>query len=87
MLENNEIIEHTTCFREHGRLKVTCNKSSCRSWIDNPTTQNCALLAAAEGRKTLQQIGDVFDITRMRICQIEKNAMIKLHKKRHKIYY
>jgi DNA-directed RNA polymerase sigma subunit (sigma70/sigma32) len=27
---------------------------------------------------TLQDIGDIFKVTRMRICQIEKNAIKKL---------
>jgi len=29
---------------------------------------------------TLQDIGDLFDITRMRVCQIEKNSLVKLNK-------
>lgn len=27
---------------------------------------------------TLQQVGDIFNVTRMRICQIEKNSLKKL---------
>jgi len=39
---------------------------------------NCVLIAAKEGPKTLQEIGEIFDLTRMRICQIEKNILGKL---------
>lgn len=31
-----------------------------------------------DGELTLQQIGDIFDITRMRVCQIEKASLKKL---------
>jgi len=44
-------------------------------------TQNCTLISASGGPKTLQEIGDVFGITRMRVCQIEKGILSKLSKK------
>ena len=31
-----------------------------------------------DGELTLQQVGDIFSVTRMRICQIEKNSLKKL---------
>ena len=31
-----------------------------------------------DGELTLQQVGDLFDITRMRVCQIEKASLRKL---------
>jgi DNA-directed RNA polymerase sigma subunit (sigma70/sigma32) len=34
-----------------------------------------------EDKITLQDIGDIFKVTRMRICQIEKNAIKKLKDK------
>tara|TARA_Y100000389_G_C17138287_1_gene353640 strand:+ start:212 stop:394 length:183 start_codon:yes stop_codon:yes gene_type:complete len=49
--------------------------------------QNCCLIAADDVSKineekfTLQDIGDIFKVTRMRICQIEKIAVKKLKDK------
>jgi len=31
-----------------------------------------------DGELTLQQVGDLFEITRMRVCQIEKASLRKL---------
>ena len=41
---------------------------------------NCSVIGAAQGEHTLQEIGDIFDVTRMRICQIEKDIIGKLAK-------
>ena len=74
----NKIINGTTCFVEHARFRLTCKKESCRQWIDNPSSLNCTILATTTGPKTLQHIGTLFGLTRMRICQIEKMTMEKL---------
>jgi DNA-directed RNA polymerase sigma subunit (sigma70/sigma32) len=39
---------------------------------------NCAVVGAAQGEHTLQEIGDIFNVTRMRICQIEKTILADL---------
>ena len=45
-------------------------------------SQNCCINAAKENEKiTLQDIGDIFNVTRMRICQIEKIAISKIRDK------
>ena len=76
---DEKIIENTTCFSEHLKRHVTCEKKSCRLWMDSEKDYNCALIGAHEGRKTLQDIGEIFGVTRMRICQIEKLAIKKLN--------
>jgi len=46
--------------------------------MDCKNKNNCILVAAKDGNRTLQEIGDLFGLTRMRICQIEKAALNKL---------
>lgn len=74
---NSGIIENTTCFYEHKRHNADCKKHECKFWIENSRTNNCVLIAA-ETPMTLHEIGEIFNLTRMRICQIEKNAKSKL---------
>jgi hypothetical protein len=76
-------IEGTTCFNEHDKRGLSCEKRSCRLWMDSAKDLNCCALAANRGEHTLQEIGDIFGITRMRVCQIEKNLLIKMEKDSH----
>lgn len=73
-----EIDKELICYKAHGEYKVSCKKKDCRYWINYPCNQNCTLISAFEGPKTLQEIGDIFGVTRMRICQIEKSIKNKL---------
>ena len=75
------------CFEYNNMRKTSCAKKECRYWIKNSKSQNCCLIASSEESKnstekfTLQDIGDIFKVTRMRICQIEKIAINKLKDK------
>ena len=74
----NDPIVGITCFSTCQKYNVTCKKDTCRSWINAPPHLNCTLIASMDGKKTLQEIGDIFGITRMRICQLEKAILKKL---------
>ena len=71
-------VKNKTCDVAHRELKLSCKKSSCKYWIKCKTKNNCVLIATKDGSRTLQEIGDLFGLTRMRICQIEKSALGKL---------
>jgi hypothetical protein len=77
------------CFDYNNQCKTNCEKRTCRYWIDQKKYNNCCIIASKNdsaddliGEKfTLQDIGDIFKVTRMRICQIEKIAIKKLKDK------
>ncbi len=67
-----------TCYNVYARHGAKCNRSQCRYWLSDPTHMNCAILASREGPKTLEEVGQMFNLTRMRICQIESSIKKKL---------
>lgn len=78
MNENkSDIVKNTTCFFEHKKRQLSCNKKTCRMWIDENSSHNCCILKAQEAH-TLQEIGNLFGVTRMRICQLEKSILKKV---------
>ena len=74
-------VKNTSCFSEHTKADKVCRKKDCRFWIDCKNNLNCGIISSQKGPKTLQEIGDIFGLTRMRICQIEKVAVKKLREK------
>ena len=73
-----KIKSNRTCFSNCKNLNIDCQTKSCRAWFDCTEYNNCSIIASSDGPMTLQRIGDLFKLTRMRICQIEKNAMKKI---------
>ena len=65
------------CYELCKQMGTKCKKTECRYSIKMPKYANCVLIAADQ-KHTLQDIGDVYGVTRMRICQIEKRALAKL---------
>ena len=73
--DGSGVIKDKTCFGTHKELNISCDSEKCRYWQNmNGSYQNCVINAAEKGPFTLQEVGDIFSVTRMRICQIEKAA-------------
>lgn len=67
------------CFDYHKHKKIKCEKINCRYWIDCKESQMCCInLCNTNDTFTLEDVGKIFGVTRMRVCQIEKNAIKKL---------
>lgn len=79
-MDFNEIVKGTTCFAEHDKRGIRCEKKNCRQWMKSDENLNCAVIASGRNDEgmTLQQIGDIFEITRMRVCQLEKASLQKI---------
>ena len=70
------------CFEKCSSEKKNCSVNACRYWIEAKEYNNCCIVGANSSEKiTLQNIGEIFKVTRMRICQIEKIAVKKLKEK------
>lgn len=69
-----------TCFGETILNNQECADKKCIYWYENLENKNCIINASNEKRHTLQEIGDIFNISRMRVCQIEKKSVKKLKK-------
>jgi len=74
MNEDNE----KTCWESNEENNISCKNKKCRLWLACKTSRNCTIIAAKEGPKTLQEIGNLHELTRMRICQVEKEALRKI---------
>lgn len=78
--QTKTVVGGTTCFATHAQFAVNCKREKCKHWISHPETQNCVLIAAQKGPYTLQKVGQIYGLTRMRICQIEKNIFEKIRR-------
>lgn len=72
------ILNNTTCYGTHSKYNVDCNRKQCEHWINHSKANNCTLIAASKGEHTLQEVGEIFGVTRMRCCQIEHEILKKL---------
>lgn len=77
--KKDKIVEGDTCFSARMRYNSPCDKTSCKYWINSEEDKNCSIIAAdTHAGMTLEQIGQIFGLTRMRVCQIEKNIYNKI---------
>ena len=66
------------CILEVKRKNTKCKRTDCRHFLNSDKHMNCSIIAADEGPMTLQEIGDFYGISRMRVCQIEKAILKKI---------
>jgi hypothetical protein len=76
----SKVLDGTTCFAVTAEHGVDCQRQRCQHWIPHPEGHNCVMIAAQNGSHTLQKIGQIYGLTRMRICQIEKGIFEKIRK-------
>jgi DNA-directed RNA polymerase specialized sigma subunit len=76
--KSSKALDGTTCFSYQEKSNVDCQRQRCQHWIDHPESNNCVVIAAGKGPHTLQKIGQIYGLTRMRICQIEKSIFEKI---------
>lgn len=76
----NDVVKGVTCFSIQSKYDVNCQRTSCKYWLQHAPSHNCILLAAQDGPRTLEEIGRLYGLTRMRICQIEKGIYSKIKK-------
>ena len=69
------------CYEYYAANSKQCPKKNCRYWLNSKEGGSCAVYVAKSGNKTLQDIGVIYDITRMRVCQIEKKIIDKIKKR------
>jgi len=66
------------CVKKVKKSNSPCEEKDCRHRISCSSDLNCSIIASEAGPKTLQEIGDYYGISRMRVCQIEKALMERL---------
>jgi len=66
-----------TCYEICESSGKSCSNKTCRYWVDGGNLK-CTILLSQKGPMSLQEIGDIMGVTRMRICQIEKRVAKKI---------
>ena len=69
------------CYEYQQKKCTGCKVDACRYWVKDKTSGNCIIVGIKKKDWTLQDVGDLFGVTRMRICQIEKSVLKKIKRK------
>lgn len=79
MSDNNNTKKHLPCIDNVLASASPCTNNTCKFWCDgNNESYNCAIIASNNSTMTLQDVANFFNLSRMRICQIEKSAYKKI---------
>jgi hypothetical protein len=79
-MKNDHLDKNEKCYKIVQDLAKSCDECECRHFLKSEKDLNCSIIAANNGPKTLQEIGNYYGISRMRVCQIEKAILKKLRK-------
>jgi hypothetical protein len=78
MVRKLNVVQGMTCYDAHRIHNVACRREACSKWINNAASNNCVVIATQKGPHTLNEIGKIYGLSRMRICQLEKKIYTKL---------
>jgi hypothetical protein len=69
-----------TCYGEHQRCGVACDKKDCRQWIDYEKDLNCTIVCVNNnGILTLAEAADRLGVSFVRVKQNQDQAMKKYY--------
>ena len=66
------------CYEAVENFNSNCERKTCKNWVEFEQGRNCLMITTQAGPLTLNEIGKIYGLTRMRICQIEKNIYQKI---------
>ena len=73
-----QIKDDYSCVEIIKKQGAPCKQKNCRHSLNSEDHLNCSIIAAETGPMTLQEIGNFYGISRMRVCQIEKTILKKI---------
>lgn len=85
-----DLVEDENADAPHRRFEEEAMKSTLREMVQSLTPREAAIISARFGldgtrNKTLEEVGEQFQVTRERVRQIESKALIKLRTKLQRI--
>ena len=72
------VVDNRSCFTIMHETSTECDRASCQNWVSMPEALNCSIIGARSDKMTLHAIGRIYGVSRMKICQIEKEALAKV---------
>lgn len=72
------VLQDKKCYDVISEHDSPCQRKSCKQWIEHERGLNCMKVTTQSGPLTLSEIGKIYGLTRMRICQIEKGIYQKI---------
>ena len=73
----------TKCFDVQEKWKVSCDKESCRNWMNYEDDLNCAIICARkhDAGLSLREVAGRMGVSHVRIGQLESAGLKKMTKR------